>query len=204
MDSVFLIILGGVLFALIVIVTFLVRGQIEGGEQTDSLVRLSRRLSELEHEREKRWNDVERERTADRKKIWELENEIRKQDIALVDAMRIISWLLTLVRAHPEIEAGRVPPLDVEAWLRVHEKKARLRQVGDKVIELRKAISERFSMQEMEELIMDTLGISPEEIAGKTPSERAANLVFHCQRHGIIDQLILKCQEERPFLDWPV
>ncbi len=66
---------------------------------------------------------------------------------------------------------------------------------------LRDQLAEYFNSSELHNLCFD-LGIKHERIAGDTIDDKARELVAYCLRHGKFSELVNRCKELRPHLDW--
>jgi len=66
---------------------------------------------------------------------------------------------------------------------------------------LRDRIVETFSTDEVDNLCFD-LDIDPEDIEGKSKGAKARGLVSYCDRRGLLGQLLRRCGELRPSLNW--
>lgn len=154
---------------------------------TDSLIetvtRLSKRVSTLEQER-----------------IEELEVRF--------NLMRIINALWRAASGWQEqlTGLGQVPreplPRDVEQWLKQNQIKSGIPDDRKKVVTVKQLIEHDFNAEELNSLAFD-LGIKKETIGGESHEARVINLVTYCERHDLLDRLILQCQELRPLVDWP-
>lgn len=67
--------------------------------------------------------------------------------------------------------------------------------------ELRINIQYYFNGEELNNLCYD-LGISHEFISGNDHSGRVRELIFYCQRHGLLTDLLEHCNKLRPFVTW--
>ena len=68
---------------------------------------------------------------------------------------------------------------------------------------MQRLLIEHFSLEEMRTLCFE-MNITFEVLNGETRIEKALELVEYCQRRGLLDALILKCQEHRPHAAWPI
>lgn len=67
--------------------------------------------------------------------------------------------------------------------------------------DLHRKIGEYFSIEELQSLCMD-LGIEYEDLEGTSRRLKATALVGYCNRHDCRTQLIARCAELRPHVDW--
>jgi hypothetical protein len=70
------------------------------------------------------------------------------------------------------------------------------------LIELHRLLSERFDKGEFQTLCF-YLGISYADLPGEGLSDKARELVAHCERHGHVSKLIEAGAEQRPGIPWP-
>lgn len=70
------------------------------------------------------------------------------------------------------------------------------------MIRAKTLIVEHFNSDDLIEL-MFSLSIRDEDIKGNTHTVRVVELIKYCERHKFLNQLILRCQERRPRVDWP-
>lgn len=66
---------------------------------------------------------------------------------------------------------------------------------------LRDKIAERFKLEEIEDLCFE-LGISYQNIGGRTLSEKARELVEYFYRQNALDKLVEACERKRPLVIW--
>ena len=66
---------------------------------------------------------------------------------------------------------------------------------------LRDQVKTYFNKTELRNLCFD-LGISHEELSGDSIEDQARELVDYCRRHGLVVNLIKRCQELRPHINW--
>jgi hypothetical protein len=66
---------------------------------------------------------------------------------------------------------------------------------------LRRRVAQAFNTEELESLCADLL-INHEDVAGETLDARARELVAYCERRGLMPQLLARCRELRPHLEW--
>ena len=74
-------------------------------------------------------------------------------------------------------------------------------QLPNSLADLQGKLAQSFSLEELDDLCFG-LNISHEEIVGKTIKARTRALVEYCQRRGRLSELIEKCREERPKVNW--
>lgn len=67
--------------------------------------------------------------------------------------------------------------------------------------DLRNKITTYFNDDEIESLCFD-LGIEYENLAGETREAKARELVIYCERTSKVSQLVNRCRELRPSVDW--
>ena len=67
--------------------------------------------------------------------------------------------------------------------------------------DLRKAISNRFSLSDIRSLCFD-LGIEYEELGSGSKSDVITALIGYCQRNGRLNELQNYLQHERSFINW--
>ena len=65
-----------------------------------------------------------------------------------------------------------------------------------------KLIAEHFNLGELRGLCFD-LDIQYEDLPGDTRNDKARELVANCERHGRLDDLIARCEQLRPSVNWP-
>jgi predicted component of type VI protein secretion system len=75
-------------------------------------------------------------------------------------------------------------------------------QGGVNAPSFRENLTNSFSESELNDLCFD-LGIDYDNLAGQTKSAKARELILYIQRRGWLNQLIARCRELRPNLDWP-
>jgi len=66
---------------------------------------------------------------------------------------------------------------------------------------LRDQLATYFSDSELNDLCFD-LNIDYQNLPGQTKQEKARELIIYCQHHGLLENLISRCQELRPHLSW--
>lgn len=66
---------------------------------------------------------------------------------------------------------------------------------------LRDILVEHFNSSELHNLCFD-LGIRHESIAGNTIEDKARELIEYCFRRGKLEELVNRCRELRPNMDW--
>lgn len=67
--------------------------------------------------------------------------------------------------------------------------------------DLRIKISKHFAEGELRTLCFD-LEIDYEALSGETHEDKIRELILYCQRRHLMPQLLIKCESERPLIDW--
>jgi len=73
----------------------------------------------------------------------------------------------------------------------------------ERTVEIKRLLSELFTMEDMKSLAFD-MNINHESIVGLSPDEWSRELVLYCEKRGLLNPLIQRCQELRPNAPWPV
>lgn len=66
---------------------------------------------------------------------------------------------------------------------------------------LRDQLAHYFSESELNDICFD-LNIDYENLPDQTKQEKVRELIIYCQRHGLMEDLILRCKELRPQVSW--
>ncbi len=66
---------------------------------------------------------------------------------------------------------------------------------------LHKALNQHFGLEDLQNLCF-SIDVDFEELAGSSKSGRVRELILYCQRRGMLDQLLMACEAERPNVDW--
>jgi energy-coupling factor transporter ATP-binding protein EcfA2 len=69
-------------------------------------------------------------------------------------------------------------------------------------LRLLQAVSRYFSEEELRTLCYE-LEIDYDDLPARGKTNKARELIFHCERTRRLDDLITLCQEKRPLVDWP-
>ncbi len=73
---------------------------------------------------------------------------------------------------------------------------------SDQLSVLRQLLIQHFSVSELRTLCFD-LGHDYELLPGREKSEKALELIAHCRRTNMLDDLLQACKKARPQVEWP-
>ena len=68
-------------------------------------------------------------------------------------------------------------------------------------VKLREQLANYFNESELNDLCFD-LNIDYENLPDQTKQEKVREFIIYCQRHGLMEELIMRCQELRPQVSW--
>lgn len=111
----------------------------------------------------------------------------------------------SVIRLEQDVGELRVQVKALEAWQLAHQFSCPFVGNGRAVLrsQIGMLLHNYFNPEEMNDLVFK-LGLSADDIPGDSHSERATQLLLMAERRGLVKQLLILCQKERPNISWPI